>query len=212
MGGGSYLCLQCPRCGLYGGTSHTSYKKTDSNIKHRISYSTAFSLEPYKNIEEKRTFNAINNKKSSTGRALGSKNYVMPASLFPSIITLRSITWKEFVWAVKTVLSTHQYGAETRTGGEVRNKIVGIAAGWEELISPLELTLELAEVENINSESIKEILDSYKQYTSHTNKVNILTETELDNIIQETKDFDLKRDFMEESYQDIIDYRKDQEN
>ncbi len=204
--------MQCPRCGLYGGTSHTSYKKSDANIKHRISYSSAFPLKSYQDIEENRTFNAINNMKVSPGQVLGSKNYVKPAALFPSIITLRNVTWKEFVWALKTILSTHKYGAETRTGGDIRNRVVGIVGGWEELISPLELSLELAEQADINPESIKGILDSYQEYTSHTNKIKILDKAELDHVIEETQAFTFSRDFMEESYQDIIDYRKDQEN
>ncbi|MFW6030353.1 MAG: type I-D CRISPR-associated protein Cas7/Csc2 [Halanaerobiales bacterium] len=144
------------------GTSHTSYKKSEANIKHRISYSSAFSLESYQEIEENRTFNAVNNKKSSPGQVLGSKNYVKPAALFPSIITLRSVTWKEFLWSLKTILSTHKYGAETRTGGDVRNRVVGIVAGWEELISSLELSLELAEQAEINFESIGGVLESYQ--------------------------------------------------
>ena len=49
---------------------------------------------------------------------------------------------------------------ESRIGGDVRNSIWGIVAGWEEVITSLELTLELADkLNNLNSNIIKEILE-----------------------------------------------------
>jgi CRISPR type I-D-associated protein Csc2 len=51
------LCLQCPRCGLFGATSVESGKGDRANIKHRIEYSTAFSLLPFEDIESATTFN-----------------------------------------------------------------------------------------------------------------------------------------------------------
>ena len=42
------LCLECPRCGLYGGSALGEA----ANIKHRIEYSTAFSLLPFDQISE----------------------------------------------------------------------------------------------------------------------------------------------------------------
>jgi len=133
------LCRKYPRCILHGATALSS----EANIKHRIEYSTATSLLPWNDIEETITFNAINDKDISTGRALGTRYLVKPATIFPSIITLKSITKEEFVLAVKSLLSCKSYGAETRIGGDVRNHIVGIVAGWEEVITSLEFTLEL---------------------------------------------------------------------
>src|ERR1700733_8756488 len=56
-GGGCYmkdnLCLACPRCALYG----ASALGQEANIKHRVEYSTAFSLLPFDQITEKFTLN-----------------------------------------------------------------------------------------------------------------------------------------------------------
>ncbi len=133
------LCLECPRCGLYG----ASALGEEANIKHRIEYSTAFSLLPFDQISEEITFNAVSELDQTTGQALGSRNVVKPASLFPSIVTLKAVTREELVLAVKTLLACKSYGAESRTGGDCRNTLFGVAAGWEEIITPLELTLEL---------------------------------------------------------------------
>ncbi|MCK8825369.1 type I-D CRISPR-associated protein Cas7/Csc2 [Fuchsiella alkaliacetigena] len=206
-----YLCLKCPRCGLFGGTSASSSNKSDSNIKHRIAYSTAYSLDSFEELQELITFNGINDKKVNTGQALGVRKSVKPASIFPSIITLRSVTWKEFIWVVKSLLSAHKYGAESRIGGNVRNNIVGIAAGWEEVITPLELTLELSKEENkVDIDNISNILEEYKGIAAHTNKIKILNSEKLGNILEETQEFELDKDFIEESYKDIEAYRKEQ--
>lgn len=132
------LCLACPRCGLYG----ASALGEEANIKHRIEYSTAFSLLPFDEISEEITFNAVNEVDQKTGQALGSRNVVKPASLFPSIVTLKGVTREELVLVVKTLLACKSYGAESRIGGDCRNTFFGIVAGWEELITALELTLE----------------------------------------------------------------------
>lgn len=133
------LCLECPRCALYGATALSEAP----NIRHRIEYSTAFSLLTFDLLTEEITFNAVDEKSQMTGQALGTRHVVRPASLFPSIVALRSVTSHELILAVKTLLSSKSYGAETRIGGDCRNTIIGIVAGWDEIITPLELTLEL---------------------------------------------------------------------
>ena len=204
------LCLQCPRCGLFGGTSTSSYKSSKSNIRHRISYSTAFSLKSFDDLSEGITFNAINNKTISTGQALNLRKVVKPAAVFSSIITLRSVTWKEFVLAIKTVLSSHKYGAETRIGGDVRNNIVGIIGGWEELITPLEFTLTLADY-TFNMEEAMQKVRSYKEYAAHPAEIEILMGNPLNLILTELQNFELSKEFLEEAYMDIKKYREIQE-
>ncbi|MCK4260567.1 MAG: type I-D CRISPR-associated protein Cas7/Csc2 [Halanaerobiales bacterium] len=205
------LCLQCPRCGLFGGTSTSSYKSSKSNIRHRISYSTAFSLKSFDDLNEGITFNAINNKTVSTGQALNIRKVVKPAAVFPSIITLRSATWKEFVLAIKTILSSHKYGAETRIGGDVRNNIVGIIGGWEELISPLEFTLELADLDIFDMKEAMQKVDSYKEYAAHPAEIQIIMGDPLNQILTELQNFELSKEFLEEAYMDIKKYREIQE-
>jgi len=49
------LCLRCPRCALFGATSTESGKGDTPNIKHRIEYSTAFSLLSHEETVEEVT-------------------------------------------------------------------------------------------------------------------------------------------------------------
>jgi CRISPR-associated protein Csc2 len=193
------LCRKCPRCILHGATALSS----EANIKHRIEYSTATSLLPWNDIEETITFNAINDKDISTGQALGTRYLVKPATIFPSIITLKSVTKEEFILAVKSLLSCKSYGAETRIGGDVRNHIIGIVAGWEEIITSLEFTLELYDEKTdskITKEKVTSILESYKEMAGNKNKITI--EDKIDEIIKAVQETNLDKEFLSKVYTD----------
>lgn len=205
------LCLECPRCGLYGGSALGE----EANIKHRIEYSTAFSLLPFDLIAEEITFNAVDELSQTTGQALGSRNVVKPASLFPSIVTLKAVTREELILTVKTLLACKSYGAESRTGGDCRNTFFGLVAGWEEIITPLELTLELYdkkdEQDGFTPSSVKELLDKkYKPLAGNPDKVTVLDPIDMDALVKECADQPLDRQFLDKAYGDIAQYRQSQ--
>lgn len=210
------LCMECPRCGLYGGTSTVAGQAERANIKHRIEYSTAFSLMPFEEISSATTFNAIDDKSITTGQALGSRHTVAPATLFPSIVTLKSTTKEELILAVKTLLSCKSYGAESRIGGDIRNSIVGVIAGWEEVITSLELALELYDKKDIiSTATINELIvekngkdGKYKRMAGNPDKIVVLNENEVNALVKECADTKLDRGFLEKAYKDIEEYRK----
>lgn len=206
------LCMECPRCGLYGGVNIASGQAVRANIKHRIEYSTAFSLVPFEEIESSTTFNAINDRNQSTEQALGQRNAVVPATLFPSVVTLKSATERELILALKTLLSCKSYGAESRIGGDVRNHIIGVVAGWEEIITALELSLELyTRQDELTRENVKSLLtDKYLPLAANRNRVRILEPNETEAVVSECSAKDLDKDFVEAAYRDITDYRAEQ--
>lgn len=205
------LCMACPRCGLHGATSTTSGQAERANIKHRIEYSTAFSLLPFDDIATSITFNAINDRNQITGQALGQRFAVQPATLFPSVITLKSVTQRELILTVKTLLACKSYGAEGRVGGDVRNTIWGVAAGWEEVITSLELTLELAsKLDELKPEIVTEITKKYKGMAGNASKVVVLETGEVDNLIEACARVELDGDFLERAYGDVAQYRAEQ--
>jgi len=205
------LCLECPRCGLFGATSTEAGKGQTPNIKHRIEYSTAFSLLPFEDIESATTFNAINDDKQITGQALGTRYAVVPASIFSSIVTLRSVTERELILAIKTILACKSYGAESRIGGDVRNTIFGIVAGWEEVITPLEFTLELFDRrEAINGATVAAIAETYKPLAGNPARVTVFSPDQVEAIVKAAADTALDKAFLQTSYDDIKEYRKEQ--
>jgi CRISPR type I-D-associated protein Csc2 len=210
------LCMRCPRCGLYGATSTVSGQSERANIKHRIEYSTAFSLVPFEEIAQSHTFNAINDSNETTGQALGSRNSVGPATLFPSVITLKSVTQRELILAVKTLLACKSYGAESRIGGDVRNHLVGVITGWEEIITALEFSLELyARQEELSSDSTVAMISAmltehYLPLAGNPGKVCILTPEQVAALTEACRTAELDRGFIEAAYGDIGDYRQAQ--
>jgi len=206
------LCMQCPRCGLYGGTSTVAGQQERANIKHRIEYSTAFSLLPFDDIGTALTFNAINDQNHTTGQALGQRFAVQPATLFPSVLTLKSVTQRELILVVKTLLACKSYGAESRIGGDARNTIWGVVAGWEEVITSLELTLELADnLDSLSPEKIRQIIDEkYKPMAGNPKYIVTLEPTEVEALVKTCSEVDLEKSFLEIIYQDIANYRTEQ--
>lgn len=206
-----HLCLQCPRCILYGGTNASSYLtgRNAANIKHRIAYSTAFSLAEYHEVEEAITFNAVSEQDIKTGQVLNVRNVVRPATLFPSIVSLQSVTWKELLLALKAILGAHRYGAESRIGGDMRNTVFGIVAGWEEIITPLELTLELhdRQANGLTAKVVTELLEGYKESAAHRSKVKVLSVSEVEALVDDVGGFDLNKEFIEVTYQEAEAYR-----
>lgn len=206
-----YLCLQCPRCALFGATNTRSASEKTGNIKHRIEYGTAFSLMPLRDVGDSLTFNAIDEMTQTTGQALGTRYVVKPASIFPSIVTLRSATTREFVLALKTLLACKSYGAEARTGGDVRNTILGIACGWEEVITPLELTLELFDRRtSLDGENVYEILRTYAPLAGNSGQVSILDPGEVEALVREVSDTALDAAFLNSAYDDVRQFRSTQ--
>lgn len=176
------LCLRCPRCGLFGGTNVESGKGDAPNIKHRVEYGTAFSLLPYDEVVEDVTFNAIDERGQITGQALGTRSCVRPGTLFASVVALRCATPVELALTVKALLSARSYGAESRTQGSVRNHIVGLVAGWEEVITALEFALACEEKADqlVNPSTrpaiVRALIDEYRGYAANPGSVRLWTE------------------------------------
>lgn len=211
------LCMSCPRCVLFGAVK--TEKGQQEAIKHRVGYGSAFSLMPYEDIEAAFTFNAVDERTQSTGQALGTRFTVSPTTIFPSIVTLRCATWKELVMVLKTLLSTTNYGAENRIGGEVRNHVIGIVAGWEEAITPLELVLELYteytkddksqnRVFTANGIDLGPILEKYRNEAVFGDKIQILTDKNLGELINSVKAFKLSKEFLESLDKDAKDFKE----
>lgn len=209
-----HLCLECPRCGLFGGTNASASKTAKSkktNIKHRIAYSTAFSLDGVEQIKEAITFNGISDLTQQTGQTLGERNAVKPGNFFPSIVTLTGATWLELVLVLKTLLSAHKYGAESRVGGDVRNHVVGLIGGWEEVLTPLEFTLEMQAAQEKNRAQAQEIATKYAALAGNPEKVRVLNDEELDELLAEVRQMPLDKAFLDTAYSHIRAMRKDQE-
>src|SRR5439155_9471451 len=154
------------------------------------------------------TFNAIDDQNQTTGQALGARYAVIPATVFPSIVSLRSVTQTEVILTIKTLLASKSYGAEARIGGDMRNSIFGIVCGWEEVITPLELTLELYDKRReINGETVKAVAEKYKPLAGNVDRVKVLAPAEVDALVKEAAETLLTKELLQNAYKDVERYR-----
>lgn len=183
------LCRKCPRCSLFGAVSTEGGQGADRwNIRHRIEYASAFSVEPYEMVSEMLTFNAVNEKSQSTGQALGYTENVGPLVHFGSVVSLVAPTRDEFLLTLRTILSTKEYGAETRTRGGTVNYVLGVLAGWEEIMTSLEWTLELAERDKATwAESAGDMVATYLKEAAFPDKALAITGEDLSRLLDEVR-------------------------
>ncbi|AEM74230.1 type I-D CRISPR-associated protein Cas7/Csc2 [Caldicellulosiruptor acetigenus] len=131
------LCSKCPDCLLYGFAAQGG---DDVARKSRVITDSAFSVQPYEQIVEELTLNAVDEITHTTKSALSSREYVKPGVVFPCVETFADVTKEEFLYLLINILYTTRYGAEASRIGTMKNKIVGIYATAGEVFTNLELT------------------------------------------------------------------------
>jgi len=198
------LCQECPRCTLFGSVSTEGGRGERYNFKHRIEYSTAYSIEDYEDISELITFNAVDSNTQSTGQALGFSENVRPLANFPSIVSLISVTQEELIAYIKTLLSCKSYGAESRIKGDMVNLLLGVAAGYEEIITPLEFNLEIcASLDSFKKDPLdftSKTLAKYKEHAMFKDKVVVLSKEEVKSLVDEIANTQFDKKFIETIY------------
>jgi CRISPR type I-D-associated protein Csc2 len=206
------LCRACPRCALFGAvvTDQLGKFKKRWNIKHRIEYSSAFSLEAYELVSENITFNAVTETTQLTEQALGITENVSPLTNFPSIISLNSPTWQELVLVIKNVLRCKSYGAEGRTKGDTINYITGILFADEEVLTPLEYVLELENADKNKSiiDQTCDIIGKYVDMASLKDGIRVLSADELELFIDGVQNLSISKDFISDAFKDSFSFAK----
>jgi len=203
------LCRACPRCTFFGAVvteNNSKFKRW--NIKHRIEYSSAFSLESYELVSENITFNAVTESTQLTEQALGVTENVSPLTNFPSIITLNSPTWQELVLVIKNLLRCKSYGAEGRTKGDTVNYITGILFAEEEVLTSLEYLLEL-EAADKNKGVLDQTYDIAKKYVDMAalkEGIRLLTANELELFIDSVQNLQVSKEFISKAFNDSVEF------
>lgn len=135
-------CGKCPDCYLYGYAVGSGGAQ-----RSRVMTEDAFSLLDAAEVTAERTFNALFDNSTmrnpETGQAstsLGSSEYVRPGTHFLDIETVKDVTAAEFFYVLGNILQSSRYGAIGTRIGVVKNQVLGIAVGKQEIFSTLELT------------------------------------------------------------------------
>lgn len=135
-------CGKCMDCMLYG------YAVGDGGAqKSRIITDNAFSINEFRVVTSKKTFNAAYDNGTMrdpvTGEAsasIGEDEYIKPETVFLDMETLKDLTQDELVYILGNVLRTKRYGAISSRIGKIENKILAVIFSNSEIFSNLELT------------------------------------------------------------------------
>lgn len=119
--------------------------------RSKVLSDTCYSLTPYDDSHEAFTLNApyesgtMSQRGSVTSR-INEQDHVRPQVIFPSVLTVRDLTWPLFRYVLNNVLRTRRYGAQTTRTGRVDNRIVAIVLADGEIFSNLKFTQRLYDV------------------------------------------------------------------
>jgi CRISPR type I-D-associated protein Csc2 len=194
------LCLRCINCALFGGVRAEGGRAERYNLKSRILYSSAYSLQDAREITDTKTHNAVNEVTQSTGQALIEVEYVLPGAIFPSVTVIRDPTWYDFMSYLKVIQSATRFGARTAMGGEVENSLVAAVFSKEFVATPLEFEgyveehlkkdgYPYSEVQQVSGEFIKAV---------STDEDTVIMGKPLENLMQEARAFDFSKKVVEE--------------
>ncbi|WP_047265122.1 type I-D CRISPR-associated protein Cas7/Csc2 [Marinitoga sp. 1155] len=150
------MCGKCMDCTVYGFAAGEKNSESSGALKSRVITEEAFSILPYEEITDVRTFNALSElgtmneltqkKKNETGKkfemrqSLGETEYVKPEVDFIDIETFKDLRLPEIIYVMGNILRTKRYGAITTRMGKIKNDIVAVVVSDCEIFSTLELT------------------------------------------------------------------------
>lgn len=139
------LCLTCPDDWLHGGISTIRGAERELAIHSRTLYESAFTLRDVKDIVELITLNAISEVTGTTGVSLTSQFMLPPAVYLPNVVSLHSVTWKELLYMLASIVRASRYGARSAVQATVKNHICALIFGEGCAVTSLELTLALSD-------------------------------------------------------------------
>lgn len=140
---GENSCKKCPDCIIYG------FAIGDSGSERSKVYSdSAFSLTPYEESHRSFTFNAPfeGGTMSEAGvmrSAINEVDHIIPEITFPTVETLRDVTYEGFLYVLGNLMRTRRYGAQETRTGTLKNHLIGIVFADGEIFSNLRFTQAL---------------------------------------------------------------------
>lgn len=154
-------CTVCPDCMIYG---FASSEKGSS--KSRYMGGSLYSVQPFSDAQQCVQRNSTSeagvmtlkpNSKLIPSTALHHEHVVIEGTIFPSIETLRDVTFEGFLYHLQNLLEVKRYGAMTSRDGRFSTHVIGIVLSQGEIFSNLDLTKEIAEIFD-ESDSLEALL------------------------------------------------------
>lgn len=137
------FCQWTPDAVAYG------YAIGDSGSERsKVLSDTGYSLTPYDDSHEAFTLNApyesgtMSQRGEVTSR-INEQDHVVPQVIFPTVLTVRDLTWPLFRYVLNNVVRTRRYGAQTTRTGRMENRLLAVVLCDGEIFSNLKFTQRL---------------------------------------------------------------------
>jgi CRISPR type I-D-associated protein Csc2 len=204
------LCLECPDDWLHGAISTIRGAERELALHSRVLYESAFTLREVEDIAELVTLNAVSEITGTTGVSLTSQFMLPPAIYLPNVVTLHSVTWKELLYMLASIVRASRYGARSAVQATVKNHICALIFGEGCAVTSLELTLALCdsikddELTKINMSSLLEKVNEYAKMAVEKLwfKAEIVQGGDLTKILEAEKKTDMKQ-LIVDMYKDV---------
>ncbi|WGI17876.1 type I-D CRISPR-associated protein Cas7/Csc2 [Methanonatronarchaeum sp. AMET-Sl] len=201
------MCQKCPECVLFG--SAASEGDYDISITSRVLYDTAYSLRDSNVVVEEKFQNAPGDSYSKEATSgIREPDFVLPGTMFPSVITLKDATPEEVAFVLSITLKNKRYGATSSRQGRTKNHILGIYQGNEEPASNLALTKR-----TINK--LGNIDEIVKEDTIPVDKAKKAVKKSFDEILEEEnidmEELENKKEILKDVRENIEEYLKNQQ-
>lgn len=129
-----------PNSAIFGDSVVEGGDAGQAMLPSRVFYSSSYSIRGRPDITKQMTHNSLSEAGTMWDRSTGTNRtslfnteYLLPGVFFPSFITIKNPTPESIIHLILS-LSERSYGAQTSiTGPNIKNNIVGIYCGEEEL-------------------------------------------------------------------------------
>lgn len=113
--------------------------------RSKVLSDTCYSITPYDDSHEAFTLNAPYESGTMSQRGvvtsrINEQDHVLPQVIFPSVLTVRDLTYPLFLYVLNNVLRTRRYGAQTTRTGRIENRIIALALTDGDIFSNLKFT------------------------------------------------------------------------
>ena len=116
--------------------------------RSKVLSDTCYSITPYDDSHEAFTLNAPYESGTMSQRGvvtsrINEQDHVLPQVIFPSVLTVRDLTYPLFCYVLNNVLRTRRYGAQTTRTGRIENRLVALVLADGDIFSNLKFTQHL---------------------------------------------------------------------
>jgi CRISPR-associated protein Csc2 len=116
--------------------------------RSKVLSDTCYSITAYDDSHEAFTLNAPYESGTMSQRGvvtsrINEQDHVLPQVIFPSVLTVRDLTYPLFRYVLNNVLRTRRYGAQTTRTGRMENRLVALALTDGDIFSNLKFTQHL---------------------------------------------------------------------